>query len=262
MATPYFKTSMMAACITLAACGGGGGGGNNGSGEGATPTPTPPPQATPTPTPEATPTPTPPPQATPTPRPEVTPTPTPAPDAGPTPLPATVSQVNTLMGATYSVEDNQVTVLTYENGGTSSKEVAWQGYTLYTFANDTVDSSNCVSADCINAWPPLLAAEDDEATPPLSIVSRDDGSKQWALRGLPLYFFNSDNGPGELNGEGRGGVWHTAVDEPTEQSTSEEKGVYLSAAGKNLMSTGSVEDGFEAEVRSWEGLEPLYLRKR
>jgi len=41
-------------------------------------------------------------------------------------------------------------------------------------------------------------------------VSRKDGSKQWALNGMPLYYFAADKAAGDVKGDGVGGVWDLA----------------------------------------------------
>ena len=65
------------------------------------------------------------------------------------------------------------------------------GMTLYTFKKDTENTSNCYDK-CAENWPPLFAKEGDEATPPYSIISRKDGTKQWAVNGQPLYYWIKD----------------------------------------------------------------------
>jgi predicted lipoprotein with Yx(FWY)xxD motif len=60
------------------------------------------------------------------------------------------------------------------------------GQTLYSFDKDAAGKSNC-SGSCATAWPPLLAAGEAQATGYWSIILRDDGSKQWAYQGKPLY---------------------------------------------------------------------------
>ena len=40
------------------------------------------------------------------------------------------------------------------------------------------------------------------------IVKRDDGTSQWAFKGMPLYFFAGDAKAGDVNGDNQGGVWH------------------------------------------------------
>jgi predicted lipoprotein with Yx(FWY)xxD motif len=91
--------------------------------------------------------------------------------------------------------------------GDTSKGKAWmdaKGMTLYTFDNDTAGKSKC-NGDCAAAWPPLRAAADAKATGDWTIVTRDDGSKQWAYEGKPLYFWIKDKKPGDATGDGVNG---------------------------------------------------------
>jgi predicted lipoprotein with Yx(FWY)xxD motif len=85
------------------------------------------------------------------------------------------------------------------------------GMTLYTFDKDTASSGKSVcNGQCATNWPPLMAAESDKASGDYSIVTRDDGSKQWALRGKPLYFWAKDTKPGDKTGDGFNKVWQVA----------------------------------------------------
>ncbi|WP_373354189.1 hypothetical protein [Pseudoroseicyclus sp. CXY001] len=81
------------------------------------------------------------------------------------------------------------------------------GMTLYTFDNDSEGTSVCYD-DCAVNWPPFLAAEGAEEGDGYTLVTRDDGSLQWALDGMPLYYWIGDTAPGDTNGDGVGGVWH------------------------------------------------------
>jgi predicted lipoprotein with Yx(FWY)xxD motif len=81
------------------------------------------------------------------------------------------------------------------------------GRVLYTFDKDEAGKSNC-NGQCAVNWPPF-AATDGKAAAGYTVVVRDDGAKQWALNGKPLYFFVGDAKPGDTNGEGKMGVWHT-----------------------------------------------------
>lgn len=85
---------------------------------------------------------------------------------------------------------------------------AKDGMTLYTFDKDTAGTSVCYD-DCEVNWPPYIAADGAEV-PGLTIIERNDGAKQWAKAGKPLYFWVGDSAPGETNGDGVGGVWHVA----------------------------------------------------
>ena len=81
------------------------------------------------------------------------------------------------------------------------------GRTLYTFDKDATGRSNC-SGGCASAWPPFYAGDAAKDNAPFTIVSRDDGRRQWARDGKPLYYFAGDAQPGEVNGDGSGGAWH------------------------------------------------------
>lgn len=86
-----------------------------------------------------------------------------------------------------------------------------QGMTLYTFDRDAAGSARSVcNGPCAVNWPPLGAAADAVATGPWSLVVRDDGSRQWAYHGKPLYRWIKDKMPGEQSGDGFNGVWHVA----------------------------------------------------
>ena len=83
------------------------------------------------------------------------------------------------------------------------------GLTLYYFEMDEKDSgvSNCKD-NCLTIWPALTV--DEGATPTggdgvdaskLGTIVRDDtGDTQVTYDGLPLYFFQNDEAPGDLNG--------------------------------------------------------------
>ena len=83
-----------------------------------------------------------------------------------------------------------------------------KGRGLYTFDNDTVPGKSSCNNQCKILWPPVKA--DDVALPkgPFTLATRDDGSKQWALRGRPLYRWASDKKYGDAGGDGVSGVWH------------------------------------------------------
>jgi len=81
------------------------------------------------------------------------------------------------------------------------------GRTLYTFDKDASNKSNC-NGGCAAAWPPFMATEGDRAPATFNVITRDDGAKQWAMNGKPLYFFAGDGQAGDANGDGKGGVWH------------------------------------------------------
>ncbi|MGI9134396.1 MAG: COG4315 family predicted lipoprotein [Rhodoferax sp.] len=85
------------------------------------------------------------------------------------------------------------------------------GMTLYTFDPDPADASKSVcNGQCAVNWPPLLATDSDRANADYAPITRDDGKKQWALKGKPLYYWIKDTKPGDKTGEGVQGKWHVA----------------------------------------------------
>jgi predicted lipoprotein with Yx(FWY)xxD motif len=85
--------------------------------------------------------------------------------------------------------------------------VAANGMTLYTFDKDGPNKSNC-NDGCLKAWPALMAPADVKLSGNLSVITRDDGGKQIAMNGKPLYFYVADQKVGDVTGDGSGGVWH------------------------------------------------------
>ena len=86
------------------------------------------------------------------------------------------------------------------------------GMTLYTFDKDEPGKSNCMG-ECAANWPPAVAEAGAEPVGDLTLVSRDDGTMQWADDGKPLYTFIQDKKPGDVTGDGKNGVWHAVVEE-------------------------------------------------
>lgn len=86
------------------------------------------------------------------------------------------------------------------------------GMTLYTFDRDTAGSGKSVcNGPCATNWPPLMAAADAKPTGDWSIVTRDDGTRQWALKGKPVYAWIRDQKPGDRTGDGFNNAWRLAT---------------------------------------------------
>jgi len=82
------------------------------------------------------------------------------------------------------------------------------GMTLYTFITDKDDGKSTCNGACARKWPPFTPAQDASApAPPLSLVTRDDGSKQYAWKGKPLYYYTEDTKPGDTTGQNAGKAW-------------------------------------------------------
>jgi predicted lipoprotein with Yx(FWY)xxD motif len=84
-----------------------------------------------------------------------------------------------------------------------------KGMTLYVFDRDTAGKSAC-NGQCAQNWPPLAAPASAQAPADWTVVTRDDGSKQWAYKGKPLYTWTKDTKAGDVTGDGVNNVWHIA----------------------------------------------------
>ena len=83
------------------------------------------------------------------------------------------------------------------------------GMTLYVFDRDGKGKSNC-NGQCAASWLPLIADTDAQADGSFSFISREDGRKQWAYKGKPLYTWAKDKKPGDATGDGVNNMWHLA----------------------------------------------------
>ena len=84
-----------------------------------------------------------------------------------------------------------------------------KGMTLYIFDKDSAGKSVC-NGKCAVNWPPLMADAASKATGDYTVIVRDDGKKQWAYKGMPLYGWVKDKNPGDVTGDGVNNVWHIA----------------------------------------------------
>ena len=88
------------------------------------------------------------------------------------------------------------------------------GMTLYTFDKDPAGAGKSVcNGPCAANWPPFKAAGADTATGEFAIITRDDGTKQWAYKGKPLYLYSNDQKSGDKTGDGFNKVWHVIKEE-------------------------------------------------
>lgn len=84
------------------------------------------------------------------------------------------------------------------------------GMTLYTFDRDQAgDGKSVCNGQCAINWPPVIAGS-EVATGDYSSVARDDGNKQLAYQGKPLYLWIKDQKPGDKTGDGVNNVWRVA----------------------------------------------------
>lgn len=89
------------------------------------------------------------------------------------------------------------------------------GMTLYTFDRDVVATAkgaarSACAAQCAERWPPFTAGADAKRAGDFTVIERDDGTRQWAYKGKPLYRWSKDATPGDKAGDGVDNLWRAA----------------------------------------------------
>jgi predicted lipoprotein with Yx(FWY)xxD motif len=94
------------------------------------------------------------------------------------------------------------------------------GRTLYVFTKDTPwPMKTACDAKCLEKWTPsgpITTADAEAAGLDYKLFLRfrtPDGTEQNSLNCWPLYTFKGDKEPGQVNGQGVGGVWFAAKSE-------------------------------------------------
>ena len=80
------------------------------------------------------------------------------------------------------------------------------GLRLYVNDRDTPGKPTCIK-ECAFAWPPLVAHEGARPMGDWTLVPLENGEKQWAYKGHPVYMLFHDS-PAEPQGNGAEGIWH------------------------------------------------------
>lgn len=76
------------------------------------------------------------------------------------------------------------------------------GSRLFVYKGDAPGKSNC-NQGCASAWPPLYVSDghSSQQIGNWTVIVRDDGSKQWAYKGQPVYRRYHDLA-GDIDAEG------------------------------------------------------------
>ena len=94
-----------------------------------------------------------------------------------------------------------------------------KGLTLYWYAKDTKMTSACTGS-CATAWPPVIgkpeAAMGVRLVGKFGTINRANGVLQATYKGHPLYTYAGDSAPGQVKGNGVGGIWHVLHVNPTD----------------------------------------------
>jgi predicted lipoprotein with Yx(FWY)xxD motif len=103
------------------------------------------------------------------------------------------------------------------------------GRALYMFERDTKNTSACNVADgCAVAWPPFSIATPTSTDASvqagmLDVITRADARTQATYDGMPLYYYEDDKKPGDIEGQGKlefGGLWYLVSPSGQEIKTS------------------------------------------
>ena len=129
------------------------------------------------------------------------------------------------------------------------------GNTLYQRG----DGKAC-AAKCLDDFTPLIAPLAAKPKGDWTMVARDDGARQWAYQGKPLYTYIHESKPGEIEGHGRDKVWQAAVLSPAPGEPSwvtvhptDLGEVFADASGRTLYVQSSQRDGERQESRRLVG---------
>jgi predicted lipoprotein with Yx(FWY)xxD motif len=125
-----------------------------------------------------------------------------------------------------------------------------KGFTLYWYSKDTAMTSACTGG-CATAWPPVIgkpaAAMGVRLTGKLGTITRSGGMVQATYKGHPLYLYAGDTAPGQVKGNGLGGVWHVlhvnAISAVTASSLMMGAGSSPSPKASSSMGSGSSGSG-------------------
>ncbi|MEM6843798.1 MAG: hypothetical protein AAF632_16345 [Bacteroidota bacterium] len=111
-------------------------------------------------------------------------------------------------------DQSQESLIQLANNDTLGQYLVDQdGFTLYFFTQDVSGNSVC-NGDCTTEWGIVqnesarLGAGLQDAD--FGTISREDDAVQTTFKGWPLYRFQGDVQPGEINGDGQDGHWFVA----------------------------------------------------
>ena len=89
----------------------------------------------------------------------------------------------------------------------SAFEKYWGGRNLRASFKNAYDRGKrlggdaCVDAQCLGTWRPFLASADARSTGFWEVITRRDGSRQWAYKGYAVYTYAGDEAPGQNRGQ-------------------------------------------------------------
>jgi len=85
-------------------------------------------------------------------------------------------------------------------------EARWGGRNLRDnyrnayYRGKKLGGNTCLTQQCLSAWKPFRPGPKDTSNGFWEVITREDGSKQWAYKGYALYTHTGDTAPGQMNG--------------------------------------------------------------
>lgn len=102
---------------------------------------------------------------------------------------------------TPKTQTNTTVIQTKTASGIGQYLADSNGNALYTYGADKSGVSNCTGS-CLYSWPVYDASKAPSSLPAnVTVITRSDGGKQYAYKGMPLYTFTSDSN-GQVTGDG------------------------------------------------------------
>jgi predicted lipoprotein with Yx(FWY)xxD motif len=83
-----------------------------------------------------------------------------------------------------------------------------KGRTLYSFDQDSGTDETACGSGCDSTWPALESAKPKVAKGLDASLIASNSSNHVSYNGHLLYTYAADSAPGDVNGDGVGGVWH------------------------------------------------------
>lgn len=128
-----------------------------------------------------------------------------------------VSSIGPSSPTTINLNNNQIqSAETVRLGSTvalGSFLVDSNGRTLYYFANDAVNKSNC-TGQCLTTWPafyaPSIIVSGILDASNFGQITSSANASQTTYYGWPLYYYSGDKNPGDTNGQGFQNIWFAA----------------------------------------------------
>lgn len=86
----------------------------------------------------------------------------------------------------------------------------FNGMSLYVFDNDLASGASTCYSSCATKWPAYTSGATVQSSLPanITVMTRTDGTSQFAWKGRPLYYYYQDKNAGDVLGDGIGGIWH------------------------------------------------------